>query len=72
MPAYGREYNSLKAVQADFDAGKDFRTPGGQYISIKELLNMGGISTIMCRYGKGLTKSGILKIKVQYDKRNLP
>ena len=63
LPAYGRVYNSLKAVQDDLDGGKDFRTPAGSYISLKELASM-GVTQIMCRYGKnGLTKTGMLKIK---------
>ena len=37
-PAYGRDYKSVKAVLADFDAGKDFALqPSGRYASKKDL-----------------------------------
>lgn len=61
-PAYGRQYKSLKEAQADLDGDKDFRTPNGQYISRKELLQI-GMRTINIRYGAGLTKVGVLKIR---------
>ncbi len=60
VPAYGRDYTSMKAVQADFNADKDFQTAGGQYINrlqVKEL----GMRTIQVRYGK-LRKIGMLKV----------
>lgn len=58
-PAYGRDYKSLKAVQADFNAGKDFRlnTPSGDtYCSIRDF---NGKGRIQVRYAK-LAKVGFL------------
>lgn len=40
VPAYGRDYKSIKQVQADFDAGKDFRTASGQHINKDDLKSM--------------------------------
>jgi len=59
-PAYGRTYNSLKAVQDDFDAGKDFNTPFSGYINKEQLL--GKTASIQVRYGKNLSKTAMLKV----------
>lgn len=60
-PAYGRDYKSLKAAQADFDADKDFNTAMKQYVNrpqIKEL----GLKQIQVHFDK-LRKTGMLKVK---------
>ena len=33
LPAFGRDYKSKAAAQADFDAGKDFISAYGSYIN---------------------------------------
>ena len=38
LPAYGRDYKSRAAAQADFNAGKDFQTATGRYISRNEII----------------------------------
>lgn len=58
-PAYGHDYNSAKAAQADWDAGKDFIVASvGKYINrddaAREQLQ------IMIRYAK-LTKITAVK-----------
>ena len=58
--AYGRDYTSIKAAQADFDAGKDFRTAGGSYVGKSELAN-DGVTQIDIRYAKN-QKKGVLKV----------
>ena len=60
-PAYGREYKSLKAAQESLDRGEDFMTPFGQYVGVAELRTL-KMSKIQVRYGKGLTKTGILNV----------
>jgi len=60
-PAYGRDYKSMKDVQKDFDADKDFQTAMGQYINKSQLKDMGE-KNVQVRFGK-LRKLGILKIK---------
>lgn len=60
VPAYGRSYNSLKVAQEDFDAGKDFKTAFGQYATKSELKK--DFDSIRIRYGKNLSKSGVLKV----------
>ena len=47
-PAFGRDYKSKKAAQADLDSGLDFRCIDGRYIDI-EGLRRAGMSKIMCR-----------------------
>ena len=50
-PAYGRDYKSQKAVQADWDAGKDFvvETMGhGMYANKADLKG----EKVMVRYAK--------------------
>ncbi len=41
MPAYGRDYKSKKAAQADFDAGRDFVASDGRYIGKGDLARAG-------------------------------
>jgi hypothetical protein len=58
-PAYGRDYKSLSAMQADFDAGKDFtiNSPcGSTYCSIRDFHGKG---SVQARYNR-LTKTGFL------------
>ena len=54
-PAYGRDYKSKKEVQADLDAGKDFKVAsmfnGGGYINKADMLRE-GIKNVMIRYKK--------------------
>lgn len=49
LPAYGRDYKSKKAAQADFDAGKDFATSSGPYINKADLIADGKGGKIECR-----------------------
>ena len=50
MPAFGRDYKSKKAAQADFDALKDFRSAGGQYVNKTDIIGMKGTGQrIECR-----------------------
>ena len=55
-PAYGRVYNSKRAVLADYNAGKDFISqPEGRYINIDDCAR--ALAThIQVRYGKRLEK----------------
>jgi len=54
-PAYGRDYKSKKAVQADLDAGKDFiiadlfHPDSGRYCNNADLKSS-GVKTVMIRY----------------------
>lgn len=62
-PAYGRDYKSKAAVQADFDAGKDFMAMSFDrdgYITKSELVAM-GVKQVQARYGK-LMKVCMLKV----------
>ena len=62
-PAYGRDYKSKAAVQADFDAGKDFMARSFDrdgYITKGELIEM-GYTRAQARYGK-LAKACMLKV----------
>lgn len=61
VPAYGRSYNSVKAVQKDFDANKDFKTSFGSLIN-KDQVRAEGIKSIQVRYGKNLTKTTMLRV----------
>jgi hypothetical protein len=64
VPAYGRNYKSKAAVQADFNANKDFMLRSFErdgYVT-KQELRESGTSTIQVRYGKGLTKTTMLKV----------
>lgn len=37
FPAYGRTYATVEDMRAAWDAGKDFRFPGGPYCSVRDL-----------------------------------
>jgi hypothetical protein len=58
-PAYGRDYESIKAMQADFDAGKDFRLNTYQGDTLCSITDFRGKGKIPCRY-KRLTMAGML------------
>jgi len=62
VPAYGRTYASLRAAQADLDAGRDFRCPDGRYIALPELQQL-NLRQVQVRYGRGLTKTGMLQVR---------
>lgn len=52
VPAYGRDYRSRAAAQADFDAGLDFESvgyDGGGYVTKAELV-AAGVSQVTIRY----------------------
>lgn len=49
LPAYGRDYKSKKAAQADFDAGKDFTGADGRYLNKADLIADGKSGKIECR-----------------------
>lgn len=66
-PAYGRDYKSIKAVQDDFDAGKDFLINDfintqnhGRYANKEDLVGT-GLKSVKVRYAK-MTKVGFLKL----------
>jgi hypothetical protein len=60
-PAYGRDYKSVKEVQADLDADKDFiEAVSGRYINKSQLLEMGQ-AAVNVRYAK-LRKVTICKV----------
>jgi len=64
--AYGRRYTSRAKAQVDLDAGKDFRTPMGQYINREDLIKRCGMkpgTKIEVRLGKNDERSAILTIK---------
>ena len=67
IPAYGRDYKSKKAVQADLDANKDFQIAdissrwNGSYVNKEQLVSQ-GITQVFVRYQK-LTKQMSFKIK---------
>lgn len=59
-PAYGRDYKSVKEVQADFDADKDFvEAMSGSYINKTQLVELKQRS-VNVRYAK-LRKVTVLK-----------
>jgi hypothetical protein len=61
VPAYGRDYKSMKDLTIDFNAGKDFMMqPQGCYINKEQIVGM-KLKTVQVRYSK-LTKTNILKI----------
>lgn len=66
IPAYGRDYKSIKAVKADWEANKDFQIADmsspddGRYVS-KIDLSGSNIDTVKVRYGK-LAKVTTIKI----------
>lgn len=57
--AYGRSYQTLREMAADWVAGKDFRISTGRYINKRdaERYNVG----VVGRYGPGATKLGRLR-----------
>ncbi len=60
-PAYGRDYKSAKAVQADIDADKDFiEAMSGRYINKTQLKEIGQ-AVVNVRYSK-LSKVTICKV----------
>lgn len=66
VPAYGRDYKSAKAVQEDWDAGKDFLIQdvssghNGRYCNKNDNVEKG--TTLKIRY-KALTQIKLIKIK---------
>jgi hypothetical protein len=65
-PAYGRDYKSKKAVQADWDAGKDFivcdmSSPWDGKPANKESLREAGLRQVMIRFDR-LTKIQPFKV----------
>lgn len=55
VPAYGRDYTSKADVKADWEAGKDFRLPGGSYINKPDFIKYGpgmGHTAVRIRYAK--------------------
>jgi hypothetical protein len=60
-PAYGRDYTSKAAAQADLDAGKDFATPSGRYVNAADL-RAAGVKTVQVRFGN-LRKTAVLVVK---------
>lgn len=61
VPAYGRDYTTIKQAQADLDNKLDFMTPAGKYINIDELAQL-GMKTIRIRYNR-LQKTAFLKVQ---------
>jgi len=41
VPAFGRDYTSVKALEEDFNKGMDFKTPGGQAVKGKFITENG-------------------------------
>ena len=54
--AYGRTYNSQAAVLADWNANKDFRIPGGPYLSKSDVED--SHERVIVRYGKDAERGG--------------
>lgn len=61
IPAYGRDYASAKAAQADFDANKDFRAANGRYCSKADIIELGIKRPVECR-SADLRKVWMLKV----------
>lgn len=65
-PAYGRDYKSLKAVEDDFNAGKDFRInhfyARSTYCSVRDFIAARVFDRIAVRYAK-LTKTGFIRVR---------
>lgn len=59
-PAYGRDYKSKKALEADFNADMDFYTPSGSSTNKSDLLTSGH-TQIQVRY-KNLRSTAVIKI----------
>ena len=66
VPAYGRDYKSKKAAQADFDANLDFRANNGQATNKADLRAMGKRGMISCR-NADLTKHFLLSLNVDEE-----
>lgn len=49
VAAYGRHYESIKKIEADWEAGKDFRIIRGPYCSIRDTnwMKEMGIKTVV-------------------------
>jgi hypothetical protein len=63
-PAYGRDYNSKKEVEAAWRAGKDFQeAPKGAYLNIQDLpdLTTQGYKWLNIRYNS-LSQVHVIKI----------
>lgn len=60
LPAYGRTYETVEAMEVDWKAGKDFRILNGPYCSIRDvelLSGMGHDVVLMCgNIGKFIQK----------------
>ena len=55
LPAYGRDYKSKKAVEADWYGGKDFAIASplhesGRYVTNDELVTEGVVRTVNIRF----------------------
>lgn len=59
-PAYGREYKSKAAVQADIDADRDFLTSDGKPINKEQLARL-GLKKVEVRYAQ-LRKCAVVVI----------
>jgi len=59
-PAYGRDYKSTAEIIRDWNAGKDFMTPGGSYANRDDAVNA-GLRSVNVRYDK-LRKVAVLKL----------
>lgn len=57
IPAYGRDYKSLKSLEEDFNSNKDFRVADignrwdGSYVNKSDLADF-GLKTAFIRYNK--------------------
>lgn len=61
VPAYGRTYKSAKEATEAFCSGKDWVTPMGQLISIRDFIRL-KIDTVELRYGVRREKAVIAEI----------
>ncbi len=67
VPAYGRDYKTIKAVKADWLAGKDFIIADmsdpydGKYINKEDAINA-GIKRVGIRYSR-LMKQTLIEVK---------
>jgi hypothetical protein len=51
IPAYGRDYKTVKALKEDFESGKDFlESVTRRYINREDIISL-GISKVFVRYG---------------------
>lgn len=69
IPAYGRDYKSIKEVKADWNSGKDFIIADlfdpydGKYINIADAKG-NGIGRVGIRYAR-LTKQVFIKVEAE-------